>query len=32
MTLLRICLAKRDETLRTAAVRLRDYSTRLLEG
>jgi methionine aminotransferase len=31
MTLLRICLAKRDETLRTAALRLRDYSTRLLE-
>jgi len=31
MTLLRVCLAKRDETLRTAAERLRNYSTRLLE-
>jgi methionine aminotransferase len=31
MSLLRVCLAKRDETLRTAAERLRHYSTRLLE-
>jgi methionine aminotransferase len=28
MSLLRVCLAKRDETLRTAAMRLRQYSTR----
>jgi len=31
MRLLRLCLAKRDETLYAAAERLRHYSTRLLE-
>jgi len=29
MTLLRLCLAKRDETLRTAAERLREFGTRV---
>jgi methionine aminotransferase len=32
MTLLRLCLAKRDETLREAAARLRAFSERLARG